>query len=235
MPYFNDGSVSGDQLLRILSFSPVPTGIYAGEDVTIIAANGAMLSLWGKEKSVIGLSMADALPELRTQPFIAILKEVIKTGVDYEAKDTAVELVVDDKLQTFYFDFEYKAVPMDDGSIYILNTAKDVTERWHTKMTVEKLNSNLLQVNGELTTAIEQYEQSIKALEQAQKETELQRKTLYEFIMQAPAGICVLTGKELVFDLVNPAYQRLLAHRALLGKPLLEACPNWQISLLPTC
>jgi PAS domain S-box-containing protein len=226
MPYFNDGSLSREQLLKILSFSPVPTGIYAGEQVTIVAANEAMLNLWGKPKTVIGMQMQEALPELKSQPFIDILKEVIRTGIDYEAKDTAVELVVNNKLQTFYFDFVYKAVPMEDGSFHILNTAKDVTDRWHTTNTVDKLNSDLQELNKDLTIANEQYAEANKELTKAQNETEQQRKTLYDFIMQAPSGICVLKGENLVFELINPAYQQLLPARDLIGKPIFEALPE---------
>ena len=44
--------------------------------------------------------------------------------------------------------------------------------------------------------------------------------------MQAPAGICVLNGPELVFELINPLYQQLFPGRKLLGKPLLDAIPE---------
>ncbi len=219
MPYFNDGSLSGDELLKILSFSPVPTGIYAGPDVTVVAANEAMLHLWGKPKSVIGMKMYDALPELRSQPFIDILKDVIKTGVDFEAKDSPVDLFVDGKLQTFYFDFVYKAVQMPDGGYYILNTAKDVTDRVHTSGKNDQLNAHLLQLNNDLTTTNAE-------LEKAKNATETQRKTLYDFIMQAPAGICVLKGDDLVFEMVNTAYQQLLPARDIMGMPIFEALPE---------
>lgn len=219
MPYFNDGSLTRDELLRILSFSPVPTGIYAGPEVTIVAANDAMLKVWGKERSVIGQLMYDALPELRNQPFIDILKEVIRTGVDFEAKDHIVKLEVDGILQTYYFDFVYKAVKMEDGSYHILNTAKDVTDRWHNSKKIEQLNKDLLAVNHELKTANQ-------ALEKAKNETEIQRQTLYDFIMNAPSGICVLKGENLVFDLINNAYQHLLPARDLTGEPLFEALPE---------
>ncbi len=219
MPYFNDGSLSRDQLLRILSFSPVPTGIYAGDDVTIVAANEAMLKVWGKNESVIGKQMYDALPELRNQPFIDILRECIRTGTDYEARDMPVHLEVDGKLQLYYFDFVYKAVAMEDGSYIILNTAKDITDRFETMVTIEELNKNLVNAN-------QQYELTNKELAASREETELQRKTLHDFIMEAPEGICVLTGQDLVFEFLNPAYQKLLPNRQLQGMPLFEALPE---------
>ncbi|MGI4737191.1 MAG: PAS domain-containing protein [Janthinobacterium lividum] len=44
--------------------------------------------------------------------------------------------------------------------------------------------------------------------------------------MQAPAPIVILEGPDLVFQLVNPAYQRIFPGRELAGKPLLAALPG---------
>ena len=41
-----------------------------------------------------------------------------------------------------------------------------------------------------------------------------------------PAAVCILTGPELVYELVNPGYQQLFPGRRLLGRPLLEALPE---------
>lgn len=53
-----------------------------------------------------------------------------------------------------------------------------------------------------------------------------EKDRLKRFFMQAPAGICVLGGPELTFELINPLYQELFPGRALLGKPMLEAVPE---------
>ena len=49
---------------------------------------------------------------------------------------------------------------------------------------------------------------------------------LERFFQQAPAPICILDGPEFVYELVNPAYQRLFPGRHLLGKPVLAALPE---------
>ena len=46
--------------------------------------------------------------------------------------------------------------------------------------------------------------------------------------MQAPAIVCVLRGRDHVFELVNPLYQRLFGDRTLLGRPIREALPELQ-------
>jgi two-component system sensor histidine kinase VicK len=40
------------------------TAVHVSEDAIIQSANDAMISVWGKDRSVIGKSLEDALPEL---------------------------------------------------------------------------------------------------------------------------------------------------------------------------
>jgi signal transduction histidine kinase len=61
---------------------------------------------------------------------------------------------------------------------------------------------------------------------QAREQREAERQQLYHLFMEAPAPIVILEGADLVFQLVNPAYQRVFPGRALLGKPVLEALPE---------
>lgn len=49
---------------------------------------------------------------------------------------------------------------------------------------------------------------------------------LHNLFMQAPAGICVLAGPTLIYQLVNPKYQQLLPGRKLLNRPIFEALPE---------
>ncbi|GAA4367861.1 hypothetical protein GCM10023185_40110 [Hymenobacter saemangeumensis] len=60
----------------------------------------------------------------------------------------------------------------------------------------------------------------------AQQEREAERQQLHKLFMEAPAPIVILDGPTLVYQLVNPAYQRIFPGRALLGKPLLDALPE---------
>lgn len=60
----------------------------------------------------------------------------------------------------------------------------------------------------------------------ARQEREAQRQQLHALFMEAPAPIVILDGPELVFQLVNLAYQRVFPGRDLLGRPVLEALPE---------
>jgi len=113
----------------LIKNSDYSTAIYRSEGLYIELANDLMLKTWGKNASVIGLKLEDALPELEGQPFIAILKDIFKTGKTYTATEDRVDLVVDEKLQTYYFNFSYKPLKNADGEVYaIYNMAVDVTD-----------------------------------------------------------------------------------------------------------
>ncbi|MCC2548599.1 PAS domain-containing sensor histidine kinase [Hymenobacter sp. BT175] len=61
---------------------------------------------------------------------------------------------------------------------------------------------------------------------QARQQREAERQQLHRLFMEAPTPIVILDGPDLVFQLVNPAYQRIFPSRVLLGKPVLEALPE---------
>ena len=122
--------LTNEQLISIFSLTKTATAIHIGEDAVIQSANDAMLQIWGKDKSVIGKALGEALPELEGQPFLALFKKVWLEGLTISGTDTLAELVVDGKKQTFYFDFEYRAIRDENGeTICILHSAVDVTER----------------------------------------------------------------------------------------------------------
>ncbi|WP_316830177.1 ATP-binding protein [Pedobacter aquatilis] len=119
----------------LIEESKMPIGLYVGKDLVIEVANKAILKAWDRDESVIGMELEKALPELRGQPFIELLKNVFETGIAYEAKEDKVQLMNDGVLQTFYFDFIYKPLKNKDGKVWaILNNATDVTELVNAKL-----------------------------------------------------------------------------------------------------
>ncbi|SHF38268.1 PAS domain-containing protein [Chryseobacterium takakiae] len=114
---------------HLIKKSDYPIAIYRTEDLYIEFANDQMLKTWGKSSSVVGMKLEDALPELEGQPFIGILKNIFKTGETYASKEASADLIVNGKLQTFYYDFSYKPLKSPNGEVYaILNMAVDITD-----------------------------------------------------------------------------------------------------------
>ena len=58
------------------------------------------------------------------------------------------------------------------------------------------------------------------------RELEVERARLSYVFQHAPTFLAVLRGKDLVFELVNEAYYRLIGNRPVVGKPLFEALPE---------
>lgn len=117
------------RIRSIVEEATVATALYTGRDMTIELANDAMIQLWGKNRSVIGKTLKEALPELEGQPFHQLLDKVFTTGEIYWGKEDRVDLLIDGKMRTGYYNFTYKPLRNEKGDIYgILNMAMDVTK-----------------------------------------------------------------------------------------------------------
>ncbi|MCK8495178.1 PAS domain-containing protein [Spirosoma sp. RP8] len=113
---------------NLIEEAPVATCLFVGRDLRIEVANEPMLNFWGKGRSVFGKPVAEAVPELQGQPFLATLAEVFETGKTYEAKASPAWLAVNGVLGTYYFDFTYKPLRDANGDVYaIMEMAVDVT------------------------------------------------------------------------------------------------------------
>lgn len=71
---------SEERFRNIVTQAPMAISVLNGPDLTIDIANDAMLELWGKEQSIIGLPIVKALPEIEGQDFIKLLNNVYETG-----------------------------------------------------------------------------------------------------------------------------------------------------------
>ncbi len=69
-----------------------------------------------------------------------------------------------------------------------------------------------------------------KNAEQIEEQARLQLAQNAEMIqnlyLNAPAFVCTLGGPKHIYELVNPAYQKLFGKREILGKPIMEALPE---------
>ena len=115
---------------NLIMESPVATAVYATRELIIDTVNEAMIRVWGKTPAVLGMKLADALPELDGQPFLDLLREVYDTGVPYQSSEQVAYLMVNGQLTASWFTFSYKPLLNDQQEVYaILNVAVDVTER----------------------------------------------------------------------------------------------------------
>lgn len=123
----------------LIEESPIAIALYTGPEITVQYANHIMQDFWNNNEAAVGKPLIEVVPELEGQKFIQILKEVYDTGISYRGVEEKVELLVNEKLQTFYFNFTYTATRDKDGTKYgVLDTAIDVTEEVLARKALEK-------------------------------------------------------------------------------------------------
>lgn len=127
----------------LIENSSVAAALYKGKDIKLQYANDIMLKYWGRDSSVIGKTFTDALPELQDQEFPKLLKKVYETGIEYKGTEEKATILVDGKLQDFYFNFTYKPLRNNLGKVYgIHHMAVDVTSQVLVKKELEKSENN---------------------------------------------------------------------------------------------
>jgi len=128
-----------EQRLKVLiDESPMRVTFLSGPDLVIELANEKMLRSWGKDRSVLGRSLEEAIPELQGQNYLKILKEVYEKGLPYIEKEAEVWYKDGEKLKHLYLDIWYKPLHDIDGQVYgILATAVDVTDKVDTQKIIE--------------------------------------------------------------------------------------------------
>ncbi len=135
---------SGQRIRSIIESAPFPIGVYVGKEMIIELANQSMINAYGKGDDVIGKSYLHVLPELGNQEIFDQLQGVYSTGIPFHAKNQRVDLVVEGKLQTYYFNYSFTPLLNAAGKVYgVMNTAADVTDLNAAKQKVEESEAQL--------------------------------------------------------------------------------------------
>lgn len=140
----NSFNPAGEQLFKtILTEAPIATALYAGKDMVIQFANQAILDLWGKDESVIGKKLSDALAGDDITDFLKILDTVYLSGKTYHSSEQHAELKVNGAPQSFWFNFTCKPLLNAAGEVYaIIDMAIDVTEQVKSRNKLKEIQEN---------------------------------------------------------------------------------------------
>jgi PAS domain S-box-containing protein len=189
----------GEDLRYAVLHAPIGVCILNADNLTAEIINDKFLEVAGKPyEAIFGQFYWDAFAEARPY-YEAALANVIETGVAYYANEVELMLIRNGHEEVIFVTFVY--APIKDDEEKVKKIAVWVLE--NTKQVYER----------------QQVEAAKTAFQQ-------DSDRLKRFFMQAPAGICILGGPELVYELVNPAYQELLPGRKLLGRPIFKALPE---------
>jgi PAS domain S-box-containing protein len=138
-------------LENALLIAPFPIVVFQGLELTVTYANDALLQVWGKDKSIIGQTFLQILPELKDQPFPQLLKQVFETGVTQTDSEAVAYLEKNGIRVPVYFDYSYTAIRDHQQTIIgVLVICRDVTQQVLAKRKAEeseaKFRNTVLQV-----------------------------------------------------------------------------------------
>ncbi len=99
----------------LLVQTPAMIAITRGREIVFEFANPLYLKAVGKTEAIIGKPLLEAMPELKGQPILKILRDVYKTGKSYTGNEVLVHLDVKNtgRAEERYFNFVYQ--PLKDG------------------------------------------------------------------------------------------------------------------------
>ena len=178
-----------------------PIGICLLDAATLVAevVNDKFVEVAGKPyENIFGKFYWDAFAEARPY-YEAALSGVVYTGEPYYADEVELMLIRHGREEMIFVTFVYAPVKNEEGKVV-------------------KIAVWVLENTREVTER--------QKVEAARRAFQKERDRLKDFFMKAPAGICILDGPELIYEMVNPGYQQLLPGRELLGRPIFEALPE---------
>ncbi|QIL75080.1 PAS domain-containing protein [Hymenobacter sp. HDW8] len=186
-------------IYQIFEHTPAPICIQRGPEHRYEYVNAAYQAFF-PDRQLLGLSVAEALPETVEAGVVDLLDNVYQTGETYYGEELPLLIAQPDGRppKQMYFTFTYQAY----------------------------------RENGEIV-GISTFAYNVADQVLARQRREAQQQQLDKLFMQAPTPIVIIDGPEMVFQLVNPAYQQIFPGRELLGKPLLEAVPELIDSPIP--
>ena len=177
-------------------------------------------------RTVLGLPVREALPELADQQFFELLDRVYQTGEPFYGQEmpAAVDYAGSGQMEQRYFDVFFQALHDGQGRIDgLLNFAYDVTEQVRARQQVEQLNQELEVRVGERTR--ETLALQADALAAAQRHVR-EREEFYQVFEQAPVIVALLRGPEHLVHYRNPAFQALFPGRDLTGHRYAAVMPE---------
>lgn len=203
---FSDFPANGG-LPAVFAQTPVAMAVLEGRELRYSFANPKYQQIIGG-RDPVGLRLIEMFPELAGSPIEAVIEGVYDTLVPFSATDLHIRF---DSQGTGeidnYYDLAYQPLLGTDGVMHsVLVVAVDVTER----------------------RAASERERRIVATEAKRMEAEAGLAQIEEVFRQAPSFLAVYRGPHHVFAMANDAYYQLVGRgRDIIGKPLLEALPEF--------
>tara|TARA_R110002111_G_scaffold18601_1_gene45554 strand:- start:302 stop:3082 length:2781 start_codon:yes stop_codon:yes gene_type:complete len=141
----NNKIKESEQSIRsLVESAPFPIGVFVGEEMRISLANQSIMDAWGKGNDVVGKLYSDILPEFENQQIFDQIRQVLRTGMPFKAKNQKVDIVINGELKSYYYNYNFTPILDASGRVYaVMNTAAEVTEIHEAKQKVEEALSEI--------------------------------------------------------------------------------------------
>lgn len=219
-------------------FMQVPAGICVleGQDHIYTLVNPAYQKLF-PGRQLQGLTVVEALPELKGTPIEEILDNVYTTGKTFEANFLLVPLAYtpDGLVEDRYFNFVYQArINANNQVDGILVLVFEATAQAVAQKKIEELNSRLSVKNKEFADTNQKLKAQNTQLGIVQQQMEQMNLALIQsrerfrnIIHTSPIAILVTRGDNMVFEEINSAMLDIIGKDASVqGKTWFEAIPE---------
>src|SRR5689334_15643406 len=132
-------SQEGKEMQNLFMQAPAAILILNGPEFLIEFANEQLFKSWARTSEIIGKPLLEVLPELKDQPFPALLEQVLETGEPYYCREEKAVLLKEGKIEDVYYDYVYKPI-LEPGkkASGVIVMANDITEQVLARKKVEE-------------------------------------------------------------------------------------------------
>ncbi|RYG01213.1 MAG: PAS domain S-box protein, partial [Chitinophagaceae bacterium] len=128
---------SENRLKGIIEQSPVAMLVMRGDQFIIDQINAPMLELIGQNKSVIGKSLIDVLPEIRNQDAWDLTQKIYFEGIDFSGHEVMVTHSRGETISNHFYNLEYRPLREGDKITGVIQVVNDITEQVIARKAVE--------------------------------------------------------------------------------------------------
>ena len=191
-------------VVDLILASPLPMVVLWGPSLIQIYNDGYARVAGAKHPAALGQPTRECWPEV--WDFHIPIYDAVLKGETRSFEDEKLVLLRQGVPEDCWFDLTYSPVPDGTGGVAgVLVVVIETTVR--------------MQLRAQLET-------KTHALRHANLLLAAEGRKLRSLFQQAPGFMCVMSGPDHVFELVNAAHLQLIGHRDVLGKAVREALPE---------
>ncbi len=133
-----------------------PILIFKGEDLILELANEPLFKIWNVGKEALGKPFLEILPEMKDQPFLDLLLDVLHTSTTQYGKEQPAHFIrANGEKETVYFNFVFQPYKESDGIVSgVIVFASNVTEQVLARQKVEESKKELIEAKVSAENAL---------------------------------------------------------------------------------